>query len=63
MTDRNASRTYLDLARALIKQARMLKVEGLIEEARDLARQARAYDAVGWGLKPQPIPVRVRNRR
>lgn len=48
-----------DLARMMIKQARLLKQGGLLTEARELARRAlalRAYDR----LALQPVRIRVK---
>jgi len=60
MSAKTASDTYLDLARAMIKQARMLKLEGLKSEARALAERALGLKSMGWSLRPALIPVRAR---
>jgi len=62
MTDR--SQTLFQLARMMIKQARMLRDAGLVAEARALAKRAIAMDSCGWAARsPQPVPVRIRQRR
>jgi hypothetical protein len=40
------------LARAMIRQARMLKAAGSHADARALAERARALDALGWSYVP-----------
>jgi hypothetical protein len=60
MSAKSASDTYLDLARAMIKQARMLKIEGLKAEARALAERALDMKSMGWSLRPALVPIRVR---
>jgi hypothetical protein len=51
----------LDLARMMVKQARMLKNAGLVREARDLARRAIELNSFGhMQMKLQPVRV---NRR
>lgn len=59
----HSSGTLRDLARMMIKQARLLKSAGLISEAKQLARRAIAMNAAGH-MAPhlQPIPVRVQRR-
>lgn len=54
----------LDLARAMIKQAKMLKHQGLIAEARAIARRAVELNHMGHASQRlQPVPVRTRQRR
>lgn len=54
-------RTLFDLARAMIKQAKMLRDAGMIADARALARRAMAADTAAWqAAQLQPIPVRAR---
>lgn len=56
-------RTLFDLARAMIKQAKMLRDAGMIADARALARRAIAADAAAWqAARLQPIPIRVGRR-
>lgn len=58
------SNTLLDLARMMIKQAKMLRDAGLVQEARDLAQRAMMLDSCGWASRaPQPVRIPVRNRR
>jgi hypothetical protein len=37
-----------ELARAMIRQAKLLKQSGSAEDARELAERARALDLLGW---------------
>lgn len=58
------SKTLLDLARMMIKQARILRDAGLATEARALAARALAVNADGWAQRSAaPVPVRVKARR
>ena len=53
----------LDLARVMIKQAKLLKAQGFMAEARSLARRAIELDQIGHAsLRLQPIPVKARRR-
>ena len=53
------SNTIRDLARMMIKQARLLKSAGLINEAKALARRAIALNHAGHTTdRMQPIAVR-----
>lgn len=53
----------LDLARIMIKQAKLLKASGLMTEARSIARRAIEFNHAGHAsMRLQPIPVRVRRR-
>lgn len=55
---------FLDLARMMIKQAKILREAGLVKEAADLARKAMAIDTAGWQARSlQPVPIRVAVRR
>ena len=54
--------TALDLARMMIRQARMLKKAGLAAEARALARRALDWHAMGH-MAARPVPVRIHDRR
>lgn len=57
-------RLLLDLARMMIKQAKILREAGLAEEARNLARKAIMFDAAGWQARTlDPVPVRTETRR
>ncbi len=57
-------RLFLDLARMMIKQARILREAGLVKEAGELALKAMAIDTAGWNARsPQPVPIRVAVRR
>ncbi|MEL6819968.1 MAG: hypothetical protein AAFP80_15080 [Pseudomonadota bacterium] len=51
----------MDLARMMIKQAKLLKEAGLTSEARRLARRAIEMNTMAHSSKRalQPIPVRV----
>lgn len=61
MNGRNKARELRDLARAMARQARMLRDDGFIARAREVARRAIALDRLGWMLlRPQPAPVAVR---
>lgn len=56
-------RTLLDLARAMIKQAKMLRDAGMTADARELARRAMAMDTAAWQqARLQPIPVTIARR-
>ena len=56
--------TAIDLARMMIKQAKLLKGAGLVAEARDLAKRAMEMNTLGHAaLKLEVIPVRVDGRR
>ncbi len=58
------SNTLLELARKMIKQAKMLRDAGLAQEARDLARRAMMLDSCGWAARtPQPVRIPVRRQR
>ena len=60
MQTRQNARRLLDLARVMVKQARILRDEGFAARAREVARRAIALDRLGWSLmKPQPAPVRI----
>ncbi|QKV17687.1 hypothetical protein [Oricola thermophila] len=57
------SNLLLDLARMMIKQARLLKAQGLLAEARAMARRAIELDHAGHAAaRLQPIPVKSRHR-
>ncbi|MEM0899137.1 MAG: hypothetical protein AAGI92_04210 [Pseudomonadota bacterium] len=50
----------LDLARMMIKQARVLKEAGLFPESRGLARRALAMKSLGHSAKqPALAPLRI----
>ena len=56
--------TALDLARMMIKQAKLLKGAGLIAEAKGLARRAIEINMIGHhARRMQAQPVRITNRR
>jgi hypothetical protein len=55
---RRQATQFLDLARLMVKQARLLREEGLTHKARELAQRAIAFDRLGWTML-QPIPVRA----
>lgn len=62
MQSRQSARTLLDLARAMVKQARMLRDMGFSARAREVARRAIALDRQAWAMlrpAPQPVPVRI----
>ena len=52
----------LDMARMLIRQARLLKDAGLVAEARELARRAIAFNTLGHAAA-RPARVRIDRRR
>ena len=57
------SNTALDLARMMIKQAKLLKDAGLVTEARDLAKRAVAINSYGHhAYAPQPVRIDGRRR-
>lgn len=58
----NTTDTVLDLARMMIKQAKLLKNAGLMVEARELARRAMALNALGHNAE-ELVPVRANQRR
>jgi hypothetical protein len=48
----------LDLARIMIKQAKLLKAQGLLAEARGIARRAIELNHIGHAsLRTQPVRV------
>lgn len=53
------SSTLVSLAEMAARQARLLKRDGALKEAHDLAVRALA---MFWMAEPQPVPVRVRQR-
>ena len=55
---RRQATQFLDLARLMVKQARLLRDEGLTSRAGELARRAIAFDRLGWTMM-QPVPVRA----
>ncbi len=55
---RRQATQFLDLARLMVKQARLLRDAGLTAGARELASRAIAFDRLGW-LLMQPIPVKA----
>ena len=58
------STLLLDLARIMIKQAKLLKSQGLFAEARAIARRAVELNHVGHASQRlQPIPIRTSRRR
>ncbi|MGP9819832.1 hypothetical protein ACTZWW_07435 [Salinarimonas sp. NSM] len=60
MQTRQKARRLLDLARVMVKQARILRDEGFTARATEVARRAIALDRLGWTLmRPQPAPVRI----
>ncbi len=52
MSNRN-SETILTLARALAKQAKILRDMGLTAEAKQLSRRGWALGRLGWSYAPQ----------
>ncbi len=58
MPKKSMSRQFRDLARAMIKQAKLLRDAGLPTEAKEMARRAAAFDGLGWSMK-EPVPVRA----
>lgn len=57
-------RFFLDLARMMIKQAKILREAGLVQEARELARKAMAIDTAGWQARSHGlVPVKAVVRR
>lgn len=52
----------IDLARMMIKQAKLLKNAGLMVEARELARRAVALNTLGHSARTL-APVRISHRR
>lgn len=57
------SSLILDLARVMIKQAKMLKAQGLFAEARAIASRAIELNQVGHASQRlQPVPVRIKRR-
>jgi len=55
----------LDMARMMIKQAKLLKGAGLIAEASDLAKRAIAINTLGHEnlrMRAQPVPIADRRR-
>ncbi|MDZ4322064.1 MAG: hypothetical protein U1A07_25085 [Phenylobacterium sp.] len=53
------SSTLVSLAEMAARQSRLLKRDGAVQDARDLAVRALA---LLWLAKPQPVPIPVRNR-
>lgn len=56
--NRGQAQQFLDLARLMVKQARVLRQQGLTAKARELVGRAIAFDRLGWAMM-QPAPVRV----
>lgn len=56
------SNKLLELARMMMKQARILRDAGLPSEAEALARRALSLKADGWAQRV-PVPVRINGRR
>ena len=55
---------FLDLARIMIKQAKLLKSQGLLSEARGMARRAIELNHIGHAsLRAEPVRVRSNNPR
>ncbi|GGK49363.1 hypothetical protein [Salinarimonas ramus] len=60
MQTRQKARKLLDLARVMVKQARILRDDGFTARAREVARRAIAIDRLAWTmLRPEPAPVRI----
>lgn len=59
----NARQFLRNLAWSLIRQARLLKRTGQIHLARSLANRGLALKAYAWAMNPEPIPIRIDNRR
>lgn len=55
---RRQATQFLDLARLMVKQARILRDEGFTARARELVTRAIAFDRLGWTMM-QPIPIRA----
>ena len=53
---------FLDLARLMVKQARILRDEGFTARASELVKRAIAFDRLGWTMM-QPVPIRVISSR
>ncbi len=54
----NRSNGLLNLARMMVKQAKMLKRSGLLREARDVARRAIEINALGHReLRARPVKI------
>ena len=51
------------LAWPLIRQAKLLKRAGQYDLAMSIADRGLALKAHAWAMKPEPIPIRVDNRR
>lgn len=60
-----SSRTYflLDLARIMIRQARLLKAEGLVADAREMAKRAIEINHMGHAAQLQPVRIRADRAR
>ncbi|TCD10942.1 hypothetical protein [Oricola cellulosilytica] len=56
-----SSRTnfLFDLARIMIRQARLLKAEGLISEAKAVAKRAVEINHMGHAAQLQPVRIRT----
>lgn len=51
------------MARMLAEQARMLKTDGMVDEARELLAKAFVMlSALGARQKPALVPIRIRRR-
>lgn len=60
MQTRQKAHKLLDLARVMVKQARILRDEGFTARAAEVARRAIALDREAWTLlRPQPAPIRI----
>ncbi|MCG6122453.1 MAG: hypothetical protein MEP57_07070 [Microvirga sp.] len=56
--NRGQAQEFLALARLMVKQARLLKQDGLPNRARELVERAVAFDRLAWAMM-RPVPVRV----
>lgn len=63
---RTRTNKVIEMARMMIKQAKLLKQSGLVREARVLARRAVALNNFGHLIssgRQQPVPVRISDHR
>ncbi|MEL6414404.1 MAG: hypothetical protein AAFQ15_05630 [Pseudomonadota bacterium] len=59
----NTRQSLRSLAWSLIRQAQLLKRAGQFDLAKSLAHRGLALKAYAWAMTPEPIPIRINNRR
>ena len=59
----NTPQNLRNLAWTLIRQAKAFKRAGQVELATSLAERGLRLKSLAWSLTPQPVPIRIDNRR